>query len=91
MKRNLQKQSWLLVAAGSALVAGMIAQRGLESGWRAVYDDDPPQDPWRADSWSSALVWAGLSAVIIAAAQLTARHGAQVGWKRVTGKLPPTP
>jgi len=90
MKRKLEKQSWLLVAAGSALLAGMVAQRGLETGWRAVYEDDPPADPWRSDSWSSALVWAGLSAVVIAAAQLSARHGAQVGWKKVTGRLPPT-
>lgn len=89
MKREREKQSWFLVAAGSAIVAGMIAQRGLETGWRAVYDDDPPQDPWHSDSWKSAIAWAALSATVVAAVQLSARHGAQIGWQKVTGKKPP--
>lgn len=89
MKKQIQKQTWFLVAAGAAVVAGLIAERGLEAGWRAVYDDKPPADPWRADSWRSALGWAVLSATVVAAAQLSARHGAQLGWKRVTGRKPP--
>ncbi len=89
MKKKIEKESWLLVAAGSAILAGMLAQRGLESGYRAVYDDDPPEDPWRADSWKSALAWAAISATVVAAVQLTARHGARIGWQRVTGHRPP--
>jgi hypothetical protein len=89
MRKQAERQSWFLVAAGSALLAGMIAQRGLESGWRAIYDDDPPEDPWKADSWMSALGWAALSATVVAAVQLSARHGAQLGWKKVMGHAPP--
>ena len=89
MKKSLEKQSWFLVAAGSAILAGMIAQRGLESGWRAIYDDDPPVDPWKSDSWKSAIAWAAVSATVVAAVQISARHGAQIGWKKVTGKKPP--
>jgi hypothetical protein len=89
MRNRLERQSWFLVAAGSAILSGLIAQRGLETGSRAVYDDDPPEDPWRSDSWKSALAWAVISATVVAGVQLGARHGAQVGWQKVTGKKPP--
>lgn len=89
MKKQLERQSWFLVAAGSAILSGLIAQRGLETGWRAIYDDDPPEDPWRSESWKSALAWAVISATVVAAAQLGARHGAQLGWRKVTGTKPP--
>lgn len=89
MKKQAERQSWFLVAAGAAVISGMIAERALESGWRAIYDEDPPADPWKANSWGSALAWAAVSATVVAAVQLSARHGAQLGWKKVTGKKPP--
>ncbi len=90
MKRRLEQKTWFLVAAGSAILAGMIAQRGLETGWHMISDEEPPTDPSRSDSWRTALAWAAVSATIVAAAQLAGRHGAQAGWKKVTGKNPPS-
>lgn len=89
MKKSVEKRSWFLVAAASAMLAGMIAERGMETGWRAIYDEDPPADPWRADSWKSAIAWAAVSATVVAAVQISARHGARLGWQKVTGNKPP--
>lgn len=89
MQKSVEKQAWFLVAAGSAILAGMLAQRGLERGWRVVSDDDPPVDPWKSDGWKSAVAWAAVSATVVAAMQLGARHGARLGWQKVTGRKPP--
>jgi len=89
MKRELERRTWMLVGAGAAMLAGSLTQRLLESGWRTVADDDPPEKPWRGDSWKQALAWACISATVVAAAQLAAKQGAHKGWKKVTGHAPP--
>jgi hypothetical protein len=80
----------MIVGAGAAMIATKLTERGLESGWRRVKDEDPPGDLWeKGQSWPKALAWAALSAAAIAAAQLAARRGANAGLKRLTGKRPP--
>lgn len=90
MKRrdNSRKATWLLVGAGTAMVAGRLMDRGLETGWRAWKDEEPPSFK-RGDSWSKALAWTALSAAAIATAELVARRGADLGLKQLTGKRPP--
>jgi len=85
-----RKTAWMIVGAGAAMVATKLTERGLESGWRKVKDEDPPGDLWESgSSWPKALAWAALSAAAIAAAQLAARRGANAGLRRLTGKRPP--
>lgn len=80
----------MLVGAGAAMVATKLTERGLESSWRKVRDEDPPGDLWTSGgSWPKALAWAAISAAAIAAAQLAARRGATVGLQKLTGKRPP--
>lgn len=80
----------MLVGAGAAMLAGKLVERGLETGWRRVKDEDPPADLWKSGvSWPKALAWAALSAATIAAAQLVARRGAHLGLQQLTGKRPP--
>ena len=62
--------------------------RGLEKGWRAWKDDDPPSFK-RGDSWSKALAWTALSAAAVATAELVARRSADLVLKRLTGKRAP--
>lgn len=91
-KQNVRsrKTAWMLVGAGAAMVATKLTERGLESGWRRVKDEDPPGDVWNSGaSWPKALAWAALSAATIAAAQLAARRGANAGLHRLTGKRSP--
>ncbi|MFN2636570.1 MAG: DUF4235 domain-containing protein [Gemmatimonadaceae bacterium] len=85
-----RKATWLLVGAGAAMVAGRLVERGLDSGYRAIRDNDPPEQPWkRGQSWPAALAWAAISAGAVAAAQLAARRGAHLGLQQLTGKRPP--
>jgi hypothetical protein len=87
---DTKQATWMLVGAGAAMLATKLTERGLESGWRKVKDEDPPGDLWDAgSSWPKALAWAALSAATIAAAQLAARRGATVGLQRLTGKRAP--
>jgi hypothetical protein len=85
-----RRATWLLVSAGAAMVAGRLVERGLNTGWRAVTDDEPPQKPWkRGESWPAALAWTALSAAAVATVELVARRGAHVGLKHLTGKRIP--
>ena len=84
-KDNSRKTTWLLVGAGTAMVAGRLMDRGLAKGWRAWKDEEPPSFD-RGDSWSKALAWTALSAAAIGTVELAARRGADLGLKRLTGK-----
>lgn len=85
-----KKAMWMLVGAGSAMVASTAVERALDAGWRAVRDDDPPRDPSMPGfSWPVALMWTVASATAVGVAQLAARRGAAGGWKKATGRKPP--
>jgi hypothetical protein len=72
------------------MVAGRLVERGLESGWRAIRDEDPPESPWkRGESWPAALAWAAMSAAAVGAVELLARRGAHLGLRQLTGKRIP--
>jgi hypothetical protein len=88
-KVDSRKATWLLVGAGTAMVAGRLMDRGLEKGWRAWKDDDPPSFN-RGDSWTKALAWTALSAAAVATAELVARRSADLGLRQLTGKRAPT-
>ena len=88
-KMNPRRATWLLVGAGAAMVAGRVVERGLESGWRAWKKEDPPEKPWRSESWPQALAWTALSAAAIATAELVARRSAHLGLRQLTGKRIP--
>ena len=89
-KMNSRRATWLFVGAGAAMVAGRLVERGLESGWRAVRHEDPPEKPWRGDeSWPQALAWTALSAAAVATVELVARRSAHLGLRQLTGKRVP--
>jgi hypothetical protein len=70
------------------MVAGRLMERGLDRGWRAWKDEEPPSFSG-GDSWSHALAWAALSAAAVGTAELIARRGAQLGLGQMTGKRVP--
>jgi hypothetical protein len=87
---NSRRATWLLVSAGAAMVAGRLVERGLETGWRALKKEDPPEHPWRGgQSWPAALAWTALSAAAVATVELAARRGAHLGLRELTGKRIP--
>ncbi len=86
--KDSRRTTWLLVGAGAAMVAGRLMDRGMEQGWRALKDEDPPSFS-RGDSWTKALGWTALSAAAIATVELVARRGAHLGLRQLTGKRAP--
>lgn len=85
-----EEMKWTLVAAGSAVLAGLTVRTAMKAGWRYWKDEDPPMNP--ADpkvDWVEAMVWAGASAAGVAVARLLARRGAAAGWRLVRGTMPP--
>jgi hypothetical protein len=72
------------------MAAGAVVKRALDAGWRAATDDDPPDKPESLRiGWREALLWTAVSAVVVGIAELSARRGAALGWRQVTGKRPP--
>jgi hypothetical protein len=87
-KNDSRKATWLLVGAGAAMLAGRLMERGMDTGWRAWKDEEPPSFD-RGDSWSRALAWTALSAAAIGTAELVARRSAHLGLRQLTGKRVP--
>ncbi len=80
---------WAIVAAGSAMLAGAVVQRALNSGWRAVTHEDPPHvKELPIEPWSKALSFTLASAITAGLATLLSQRGAAAGWERVTGEPP---
>ena len=89
-KRRKQRATWMLVGAGSAMVAGAAMSGLIERGWRAVRQEEPPIDPESSTtSWGKAVAWTALTGVLVSVAQMAARRGAAAGWKHLTGQRPP--
>lgn len=91
MKKKPEKDNmmWAIVAAGSAMLAGAVVQRALNSGWKAVTHEDAPRvkelpiEPWR-----KALSFTVVSAITAGLATLLSQRGAAAGWEKVTGEPP---
>ena len=89
MEMKPKEMAWAAVAAGSAMLAGAIVQRALNSGWRAVTHDDPPNvKDLPVEPWRTAVTFTLVSAVTAGLATLLSQRGAAAGWEKVTGDPP---
>lgn len=85
-----KKAGWLLFVGAAAALTSFAVRQSLNQAWRAVYDDDPPQDPSAWDvSWKDAIAWTLATSVVAGMGRLLARRGAAAGWERVMGERPP--
>ena len=81
---------WGFVATASAVAAAMAVRAALKRGWRAVADEDPPQNPASKDTgWGEALLWTALSGAAAGVARMLAQRASTQGWRRATGDDPP--
>jgi hypothetical protein len=83
------KLGWKVTALAFAVPLGFAARKAVAAGWRAVRHDDPPEHHDYQAGWTETLVWAALSGVAIAAAELLAARGAAAAWRSLTGSEPP--
>ncbi len=90
MTPGARKATWLAVGAGSSFLAAAMVEKSLNAGYRAVTSRRPPTEPESLKtSWRQALLWTAVSALLVGLAQISAKRGAAVGWKRATGRKPP--
>lgn len=81
--------AWKVLGTGSAVLASVAAQKGLEAAWRAATGTAPPTIPEDPDTdWSEAVAWAVLSGVVIGVARLVAVRRAATYYRTSTGTLP---
>jgi len=84
---------WKVVSTGSALLAGVVTRKLLESVWkkfRSGAEGDPPLNPAdRRISWADALAWAISASVAVGVGRLVAERLSAAGWERATGSPPP--
>lgn len=92
MPRMSRDRTWILIAAGAAAVAGIATRKALDASWRKVKKRPPPrylESP--DDAWPQVLAWSAVTGLLVGFSRLLARQGAAVGWKRITGRMPPLP
>lgn len=83
---------WKAVTLGSGALAGLVAQKLLEAGWRVLRGSmDPPVPADRRSSWADALSWAIATGVGAGVARLFAIRTAARMWEAATHELPPEP
>lgn len=85
----MNKLGWKVTTVAFAVPLGIVARKAVAVGWRAVRHQDPPGHHDPEAGWGETLVWAALSGVAIAAAELLATRGAAMAWRSVTGVEPP--
>jgi hypothetical protein len=81
-----------LIASVVAIPIGRAVTTGTRKAWLKARPNDPPKDPKRMDTrWQDALIWAGLTGLGTAVAQLMSTKGADTVWRAITGTPSPQP
>lgn len=89
LKTMIEERAWSLVAMGAAAAGGLLVRRALDSGWRFVRDEEPPDNPVsRRVSWGQALAWTVATSVAVGVVQLVTQRGAAAGWRSIRGSYP---
>ncbi|MDQ3392882.1 MAG: DUF4235 domain-containing protein [Bacteroidota bacterium] len=81
---------WKIVSNGAAILAAMAVRAIISQGWKAIKHEDPPKNPESNDvELKEAIMWTLITAMTAGIARLFAHRSAAVGWKKVTGQMPP--
>lgn len=82
--------AWKIMATGTALVAGVAAQKLVQTAWVKGTGNAPPRNPESPDTtWAEAVSWAVFSGVVYGLARLLATRKLADYWQKSTGHLPP--
>ncbi|MGI8665609.1 MAG: DUF4235 domain-containing protein [Jatrophihabitans sp.] len=81
-----------IVAGVVAVPIGRAITKVTTKAWATARPEDPPVNPKEVDTnWRDALIWAGLTGVGAAIAQVLTTKGADTVWRAMTGKPSPRP
>lgn len=85
-----ERVAWMVVSAGAAWLARTAARRALKrAGWSELSGKKAIRRIGRDTSLGRVLALTAATAAAMAVAELLAHHGAEAGWRRVTGRRPP--
>lgn len=88
----IKRYGWKVITLGSGALAGLLAQRLLETAWKSVRAETPvPLPADRRSSWTDALSWAAATGVGAGVARLVAIRTAARMWEATTHEPPPEP
>jgi hypothetical protein len=75
-----------------AIPIGRAIAKATERAWTTARPENPPHDPKEVQtSWPDALIWAGVTGVGTAIAQVLTTKGADAVWRAATGRPSPRP
>lgn len=81
-----------LVAAAVAIPIGRAVTKTTTAAWQKARPEAGSVDPTDVDAkWSDALIFAGLTGIGAAIAQLLTTKGADAVWRAMTGRPSPRP
>lgn len=81
---------WGAFSLVAAMIAAMVARKGLNATWKAATGKEPPANPADPEvALREALLWAALSGTLVAVARMLATRKAAGYYAKSTGKLPP--
>lgn len=90
MAGPVSKVSWKIVGGAAAAAGGTAATKSVNAAYRKVRGAEPPRNLAHPETtFREAMIFALLSAAVVALARLAAERAVAAGWARVTGGLPP--
>jgi hypothetical protein len=90
MAKMVGSIAWKITTIAIGIPVGIAVRKALERAWTTARPNRPPSAAGDPDgSWGDALVWAALSAIGVAVAQLVTVKGASTVWRKLIGADPP--
>ncbi|UQX89386.1 DUF4235 domain-containing protein [Jatrophihabitans telluris] len=81
-----------ILSAAVAIPVGKLIAKATGKAWTAARPDNPPHNPKEVQtSWADAIIFALITGIGAALAQLVTTKGADTVWRAATGKPSPRP
>ena len=88
-----RERMWKLVSTITGMLGGLLARKFIRATYQAFRKDPAPVTPFDPTnpgfSWPDALLWAAAAGIGLAIAKMMSARLTAIGWKAVTGTLPP--
>ncbi len=88
-----RERMWQLVSTITGMLGGLLARKLIRATYQAVRKDTDPATPFDPTnprfSWPDAMLWAAAAGIGLAIAKMMSARLTAIGWKAVTGTLPP--
>ena len=88
-----RERMWKLVSTITGMQGGLLARKLIRATYQAIRKDTAPSTPFDPTnprfSLRDALLWAAAAGIGLAIAKMMSARLTAIGWKAVTGTLPP--